>query len=50
MYFQAIESGDNDLVQHIRDAHLKVKAPDTKAVDPEGNPIRLFHGEKDSPK
>ena len=50
MYFQAIESGDNDLVQHIRDAHFKVKAPDTKAIDSEGNPIRLFHGEKDSPK
>ena len=49
MYFQAIDSGDMDLVQTIRDAHFKVKAPNTKAIDSDGNPIRLFHGEKDSP-
>jgi hypothetical protein len=49
MYFQAIDSGDMDLVQTIRDAHFKVKAPNTKAVDADGNPIRLFHGEKDLP-
>jgi hypothetical protein len=49
MYFQAIDSGDMDLVQTIRDAHFKVKAPNTKAVDSDGNPIKLFHGEKDSP-
>lgn len=49
IYFQAIDSGDMDLVQTIRDAHFKVKAPNTKAVDADGNPIRLFHGEKDSP-
>jgi hypothetical protein len=29
--------------------HFKVKAPNTKAVDLNGNPVKLFHGEKNSP-
>ena len=29
--------------------NFKVKAPNTKAVDSDGNLKRLFHGEKDSP-
>ena len=40
MYFQAIDSGDMDLVQTIRDAHFKIKAPNTKVVDANGNPVR----------
>lgn len=50
MYFEAIDLGDMDLVQSIRDAHFKVKAPDTKAVNSSGDPIRVFHGEKDFPE
>lgn len=40
MYFQAIDSGDMDLIQTIRDAHFKVKAPNTKIYN------KIYHGNR----
>lgn len=44
MYFQAIDSGDMDLVQTIRDAHFKVKAAGA-SVDADGNLIKTYRGQ-----
>lgn len=48
-YFKSIDRGDMITTQFLRDMHFKVKAPNTKAVDLNGNPVKLFHGEKNSP-
>ena len=40
MYFQAIDSGDMDLAQTIRDAHFKIKTPNTKIYN------KVYHGNR----
>jgi hypothetical protein len=40
MYFQAIDSGNMDLAQTIRDAHFKIKAPNTKIYN------KVYHGNR----
>lgn len=37
---------NNDLVeaQRLRDLHFKAKAPNTKVVDSNGNPVKTYHG------
>lgn len=49
LYFESINRGDITTTQFLRDMHFKVKAPNTKAVDLNGNPVKLFHGEKNYP-
>lgn len=43
-YNAAIQSGNMDEVQRLRDLHFKVSYPDTKIVDAEGKPIHAYHG------
>jgi len=40
----AIARGDMVEAQRLRDLHFKVSAPNTKIVDENGNPLRLYHG------
>lgn len=42
----AIAKGDMAEAQRLRDLHFKVSAPDTKIVDENGEPLRLYHGTK----
>lgn len=43
-YNSAINAGDIAEVQRLRDLHFKIKAPDTKVVDENGNPLHMYHG------
>lgn len=49
MYFEAIDSGDMDLVQGIRDAHFKVKAAGA-SIDVDGNLIKTYRGQHSKQK
>lgn len=42
----AIARGDVAEAQRLRDLHFKVNAPNTKIVDENGDPLRLYHGTK----
>lgn len=48
LYFKALKSGNMDEVQRLRDLHFKVKAPNTKVVDAQGNPAKVYRGQKDA--
>lgn len=37
-----------DEVQRLRDLHFKVKAPNTKVIDAQGNPAKVYRGQKDA--
>lgn len=43
-YNAAITSNDLVEAQRLRDLHFKAKAPNTKVVDSNGNPIKTYHG------
>ena len=43
-YNDALNKGDYQEVQRIRDLHFKIKAPDTKVVDENGMPLHMYHG------
>lgn len=43
-YNKAVDSGNVEETQRLRDLHFKVKAPDTKVVDASGNPLHTYHG------
>ena len=45
-YNAAVESGNWDEVQKLRDLHFKTKAPNTKVIDENGNPLHMYHGIK----
>lgn len=43
-YNAAVESGNWDEAQRLRDLHFKIKAPDTKVIDENGMPLHMYHG------
>ena len=43
-YNAAIANNDLNEAQRLRDLHFKVKAPNTKVIDSNGNPIKTYHG------
>ena len=43
-YNAAVNSGNLQEAQRLRDLHFKIKAPDTKVVDKLGHPLRTYHG------
>lgn len=43
-YNAAIANNDLAEAQRLRDLHFKAKAPNTKVVDSNGNPIKTYHG------
>lgn len=43
-YDDALNKGDYQEVQRIRDLHFKTKAPDTKVIDENGMPLHMYHG------
>lgn len=45
-YNAAVESGNWDEAQRLRDLHFKTKAPNTKVIDENGNPLHMYHGIK----
>lgn len=45
LYFKALKSGNMDEAQRLRDLHFKVKAPNTKVVDAQGNPAKVYRGQ-----
>ena len=47
-YNAALKSGDMAEAQRLRDLHFMVKAPETKAVDAGGMPIKTYHTVGDS--
>lgn len=51
LYNKAIQSGDIAKVQQLRDLHFAIKAPNNKAVDANGMPIKTYHtvGDKYNP-
>ena len=51
LYNKAIQSGNIDKVQQLRDLHFAIKAPNNKAVDANGMPIKTYHtvGDKYNP-
>ena len=48
LYNKALKSGDKIELQRLRDAHFRVKAPNTKIVDNEGNLKPVYRGDKES--
>ena len=44
LYNKAIKNNNLEEVQQLRDLHFKAKAPDTKIVDVNGNPLSVYHG------
>lgn len=48
LYNKALKSGDKIELQRLRDAHFKVKAPNTKIVDNEGNVKPVYRGDKEN--
>jgi len=43
-YNAAVNSGNIQEAQRLRDLHFKIKAPDTKVIDEYGMPLHLYHG------
>lgn len=43
-YNAAVNSGNIQEAQRLRDLHFKTKAPDTKVVDENGMPLHMYHG------
>jgi hypothetical protein len=43
-YEKAIKNNDLEEAQRLRDLHFKAKAPNTKVVDSNGNPVKTYHG------
>ena len=43
-YNAAVESGNMEEAQRLRDLHFKIKTPDNKIVDYKGNPHKVYHG------
>ena len=43
-YNTAVNSGNLQEAQRLRDLHFKIKAPDTKVVDENGMPLHTYHG------
>ena len=44
LYNQAINSGNMNEAQRLRDLHFKIKAPSTEVIDKDGNPLHIYHG------
>ena len=45
-YNNAVKANDMAEVQRLRDLHFKTKAPNTKVVDKNGEPLHTYHGTK----
>ena len=43
-YNDAIDSGNVEEAKRLRGLHFKVKAPNTKIIDENGNPLEVYHG------
>ena len=43
-YNSAVKFGNIEEAQRLRDLHFKVKAPNTKVIDENGNPLHMYHG------
>jgi len=43
-YNAAVESGNMEEAQRLRDLHFKIKTPDNKIVDYKENPHKVYHG------